>query len=271
MGRPVLGRAEIIGTHRARHRRRLHAAATTPRRAWCSPRPATSITTRWSRMAAARLRAAAAGARGAQPSRRAMSAAICARSATSSRCMSCWAFPASPIADPDYYAASVLSTALGGGMSSRLFQEVREKRGLVYSIYSFTHAYSDGGVVRRLCRHRRGRGRRADAGDVRRDPPPRRRARSRRARAGAGAAQGRPADVAREHHGALRAAGGAYAGLSAGRSIVAEIVARIEAVDDVAVARVARGCVTAAADPDRARSGRAPRALFDRIVARLGA
>lgn len=48
--------------------------------------------------------------------------------------------------DPDFYAASVLSTLLGGGMSSRLFQEVREKRGLVYSIYSFTSAYNDGGL-----------------------------------------------------------------------------------------------------------------------------
>ena len=48
--------------------------------------------------------------------------------------------------DPDYYAASVLSTLLGGGMSSRLFQEVREKRGLVYSIYSFTASYSECGL-----------------------------------------------------------------------------------------------------------------------------
>ena len=48
--------------------------------------------------------------------------------------------------DPDYYTASVLSTLLGGGMSSRLFQEVREKRGLVYSIYSFASSYSDGGL-----------------------------------------------------------------------------------------------------------------------------
>jgi len=48
--------------------------------------------------------------------------------------------------DPDYYAASVLSTLLGGGMSSRLFQEVREKRGLVYSIYSFASSYDDGGL-----------------------------------------------------------------------------------------------------------------------------
>ncbi|HZW73030.1 MAG TPA: pitrilysin family protein [Caldimonas sp.] len=48
--------------------------------------------------------------------------------------------------DPDYYASSVYSTLLGGGMSSRLFQEIREKRGLVYSIYSFASAYVDGGV-----------------------------------------------------------------------------------------------------------------------------
>ncbi len=48
--------------------------------------------------------------------------------------------------DDDFHAASVLSTILGGGMSSRLFQEIREKRGLVYSIYSFLSSYSDSGV-----------------------------------------------------------------------------------------------------------------------------
>jgi len=48
--------------------------------------------------------------------------------------------------DDDFYAASVMSMILGGGMSSRLFQEVREKRGLVYSIYSFVSAYDDTGV-----------------------------------------------------------------------------------------------------------------------------
>ena len=46
--------------------------------------------------------------------------------------------------DPMYYTASVFSTLFGGGMSSRLFQEVREKRGLVYSVYSFASAYRDG-------------------------------------------------------------------------------------------------------------------------------
>jgi predicted Zn-dependent peptidase len=47
--------------------------------------------------------------------------------------------------DGDYYAAAALSTVLGGGMSSRLFQEIREKRGLVYSIFSFHSAYQDNG------------------------------------------------------------------------------------------------------------------------------
>lgn len=48
--------------------------------------------------------------------------------------------------DNDYYAAVVLSTIMGGGMSSRLFQEIREKRGLVYSIFSFHSAFQDDGV-----------------------------------------------------------------------------------------------------------------------------
>jgi predicted Zn-dependent peptidase len=45
------------------------------------------------------------------------------------------------------YAAYLMNTALGGGMSSRLFQEVREKRGRAYSVYSFLSAYSDGGYL----------------------------------------------------------------------------------------------------------------------------
>lgn len=56
-------------------------------------------------------------------------------------------FEAIGFRDPDHYAGLLLSTLLGGGMSSRLFQEVREKRGLVYSIYSFLSSYSDGGLL----------------------------------------------------------------------------------------------------------------------------
>ena len=47
--------------------------------------------------------------------------------------------------DDDFYTAQALSTILGSGMSSRLFQEVREKRGLVYSIFSFHSGYQDDG------------------------------------------------------------------------------------------------------------------------------
>ena len=55
-------------------------------------------------------------------------------------------FPAMAYGDPDFYPSMLLSTLLGGGMSSRLFQEIRERRGLVYSIYSFTAPAMDGGL-----------------------------------------------------------------------------------------------------------------------------
>jgi len=48
--------------------------------------------------------------------------------------------------DERRFALSVLNNVLGGGMSSRLFQEIREQRGLVYSVYSYTSQYADSGV-----------------------------------------------------------------------------------------------------------------------------
>ncbi len=56
------------------------------------------------------------------------------------------ALPASRITDPELYSLQVFTSMLGGGMSSRLFQEAREKRGLCYSIYSFHVPYSDVGM-----------------------------------------------------------------------------------------------------------------------------
>ena len=55
-------------------------------------------------------------------------------------------FPGPGYHDDAFYATSVLSSLFGGGMSSRLFQEIRERRGLAYSIYSFSSAYSDCGL-----------------------------------------------------------------------------------------------------------------------------
>lgn len=58
-----------------------------------------------------------------------------------------FAFPGVATTDDDIFVAQVFATALGGGMSSRLFQEAREKRGLCYSIYSFAHAFRDTGIL----------------------------------------------------------------------------------------------------------------------------
>jgi predicted Zn-dependent peptidase len=54
--------------------------------------------------------------------------------------------PAFPYQDPRRYSALVLSNILGGGMSSRLFQRIREKLGLAYSVYSFLDFFEDTGV-----------------------------------------------------------------------------------------------------------------------------
>ncbi|MAU97583.1 MAG: peptidase M16 [Fulvimarina sp.] len=55
-------------------------------------------------------------------------------------------FEGRPYYARDFYASQVLSLILGGGMSSRLFQEVRERRGLCYAIYAFHWSFSDTGI-----------------------------------------------------------------------------------------------------------------------------
>jgi predicted Zn-dependent peptidase len=57
------------------------------------------------------------------------------------------AFESPGYRDPEVYTAQIYATALGGGMSSRLFQEARERRGLCYSIFSQAGAYSDSGMM----------------------------------------------------------------------------------------------------------------------------
>jgi predicted Zn-dependent peptidase len=52
-----------------------------------------------------------------------------------------------PLGHPDRYALQLLAAALGGGMSSRLFSEVRERRGLAYYVYGLNHSYTDAGTL----------------------------------------------------------------------------------------------------------------------------
>jgi predicted Zn-dependent peptidase len=59
----------------------------------------------------------------------------------------CLGVPATPISHEKRYVSYVLSTLLGGGMSSRLFQKIREDQGLVYSIYTDLNPYSDTGCM----------------------------------------------------------------------------------------------------------------------------
>lgn len=52
-----------------------------------------------------------------------------------------------PALDPDRYALTIVNQVLGGGMSSRLFQEIRESRGLAYSVFSYAASFDDEGYV----------------------------------------------------------------------------------------------------------------------------
>ncbi len=57
------------------------------------------------------------------------------------------AFPGASSRSEDFFAARVFADVLGGGMASRLFQKVREERGLAYSVYAFSDSYDDCGLI----------------------------------------------------------------------------------------------------------------------------
>jgi len=176
-------------------------------------------------------------------------------------------FPGVSYQDPDYYAASILSALLGGGMSSRLFQEIREQRGLVYSIYSFTASYVDGGLFGVYAGT--GEDEVAEllpvlcdqlvevAGNLTEDE-----VRRARAQLKASLLMGLESSAARAEHAANQL-------LIHGRLIpTAEIVARIDAVDPAGIASLARRLF--AATPTLAAIGPIGRVeSFERIVDRL--
>ncbi|ANE47584.1 zinc protease [Paenibacillus swuensis] len=58
----------------------------------------------------------------------------------------CLSFPGCSLSDPRIYGMILLNNTIGGGMSSRLFQEIREKRGLAYSVYSYHSSHIDSGL-----------------------------------------------------------------------------------------------------------------------------
>ena len=66
---------------------------------------------------------------------------------TSDQAHICIGVPSYPLVHPDRYALQLLATVLGGGMSSRLFTEVRERRGLAYYVFGMNHSYTDAGSL----------------------------------------------------------------------------------------------------------------------------
>jgi predicted Zn-dependent peptidase len=68
-------------------------------------------------------------------------------SKTSDQAHLCLGVPSIPLTHPDRYILQLLSTVLGGGMSSRLFTEVRERRGLAYYVFGLNHSYTDTGSL----------------------------------------------------------------------------------------------------------------------------
>jgi predicted Zn-dependent peptidase len=66
---------------------------------------------------------------------------------TSDQAHICLGVHSYPLEHPDRYVLQVLATILGGGMSSRLFTEVRERRGLAYYVYGLNHSYTDAGSL----------------------------------------------------------------------------------------------------------------------------
>ena len=92
-------------------------------------------------------RARSGGARASPKRRRRRATSPTSRRRTPSSTTSASAAWDSRRADDDRFARSVLDTILGGSSSSRLFQEVREKRGLAYSVYSYTSLFADTGLA----------------------------------------------------------------------------------------------------------------------------
>ena len=74
-------------------------------------------------------------------------ASFCATRKSLEQVQICLGVPAPPITDDNRYATLILNTVLGGGMSSRLFQTIREERGMAYSIYSDLSPYRDTGTL----------------------------------------------------------------------------------------------------------------------------
>ena len=154
LGREIAGTQETIGVGVRATRSRRITACTTTRRTSSSPSPGTSTTTTSSRTVEASLPPPSAYVRSPRVDgvvRDRPAARTRSSSARSNRRTSCSGCDRSTATTPTATRSSVLDQVLGGGMSSRLFQEVREVRGLAYSVFSYRSAFEETGALAVYC------------------------------------------------------------------------------------------------------------------------
>ena len=154
LGREVAGTQETITAMTRDAIAEYHARALPARRTWWSRWPGNldhdDVVADGRAPRCPSHGARAAPARSAAPTPATRAGRACS-SDRSSRRTSCSACARSRRDDPDRYALAVVDQVLGGGMSSRLFQEVREKRGLAYSVFSYRSAFEETGALGVYC------------------------------------------------------------------------------------------------------------------------
>ena len=152
LGRPILGTAKTVSSFDQRGRLRPPRAAGLRRRTWCSRPPATWTTTTSWRRSSSKFGALAASSE--TPAARRRAAPVATPHITLKQEEVARAGADVPrrcrrrrSSDADRFAVYLLNSMLGGGMSSRLFQSIREDEGLAYSIYSEMSPFRDTGSL----------------------------------------------------------------------------------------------------------------------------
>jgi predicted Zn-dependent peptidase len=147
LGRPVIGRAEVISSVSRRAISAYH------RRAYTAPNLVVAAAgnlehARLEELLVARLPATTATPRrGRKPVARRLQPGFRFQRKPTEQYHVCLGAPGVSRGDERRFAASLLDAILGGSASSRLFQEIREKRGMAYAVYSFASQYSDAGQI----------------------------------------------------------------------------------------------------------------------------
>ncbi len=146
LGRPILGGVETVRSHTPQRLRAFMQQLYRPEDLVIAAAGAVDADA-IERLAVSHFGAHAAGGRGAARAkpRYVGGAAHDARDIDQTHIM--LAFPGVSARDDDYFATRVFAEAFGGGMSSRLFQKIREEKGLAYSVYAFAECYDETGIV----------------------------------------------------------------------------------------------------------------------------